>query len=261
MNEHAIQLLIDGELGPVETDRLLAYCDEQPALWRALALGLLEQREWEVAGRAFGALPWSEELGDESPSETEVASPQSMAFAVESGSDRSSSDGTERSWSVRVGWLAMAAAVSLLCTALGFQIGRWLTDGGQASRASLAGIATDMGGDATGSGSMENQNVASPSDGNASTLLAAGGEERTEPVAPRLGVDSAPTDASEVPRYYVTSPKPQGLIPPEQQREWLRRGIWVEEVPTIEEFEYEGRRYAVPQSRYDVRYVGGLAYQ
>ena len=25
MNEHAIQLLIDGELGPVETDRLLAY--------------------------------------------------------------------------------------------------------------------------------------------------------------------------------------------------------------------------------------------
>lgn len=254
MDERDIRLLADGELSEEATDALLGRCDEKPELWRTLALALLEQRSLELAVADWGT----------SRSELESVARPPLCAAVESRPDHVRFDSFENAdatlvsaaakhdsrWSGSLQWLAGAACVAVICGALGYRIGQ-----------SLAGSMSNL--------AMTEQVAQQPARGSQVGEL---NSERVEANQPRDSVlepersDSmSPSSLAEtrrdIPEYYISAPINSGVVTPEKQREWLRRGLWVEEVPTVEEYELDGRRFVVPRSRYDVKYVGGLAYQ
>ncbi len=239
-----LRRLIDDELDPASVDELLAACDRQPTRWRQVALALLEEREWR-RGVTNPTVPMPMLAGIDFP-----CSPSTTAVGVavpKNDSERSSGAANGRP---HFAFGALAAAVALLVGSLGFLAGRGGIGSATVDRDPIAAIESGSSGDRSetndgGSAAGRIREIAT--DGGASEEP--GGDRTLEERSRR----SLP--------YYVGTPSYLPKVSARTQLDLLRRGVLIEEVPTVQEVEQDGRRYAVPDSRIGVRYVGGLAYQ
>lgn len=247
MDERNIQRLVDGELSRDAIDALLDRCHERPELWRTLALSLLEHRCLESAASAWGSE--TRDAVDEIIAESiSTLAPVVVSETMESSHTsivqvEGSASVEATSGSKTLSWMGMAAAVAICCGAIGYLLGQGLA-GQMNAIAPTQSVAQ-----------IPNGGSASEQPGRTNSSL------NNAPQMAHSVPDRASNDSTEIPEYYISSPTSSGVVTPEKQREWLRQGLWVEEIPTVEAYEVDGRRYIVPRSRYDVKYVGGLAYQ
>lgn len=239
-----LRRLIDDELDPAAVDEMLAACDRDPARWRQVALALLEDREWR-RGATSPAVPMPMLAGIDFPCSATATSV--AAAAPVNISERLSAAASGRP---QMAYAALAAGLALLVGALGFLAGRGGIGSAAVDRDAIAAIEPRTSGDrgeTNDDGSAAGRIREMAADAGASEEV--GGDRTLDERSQR----SLP--------YYVGTPSYLPKVSARTQLDLLRRGVLIEEVPVVHEVERNGRRYAVPDSRIGVRYVGGLAYQ
>lgn len=225
--DESIQLLVDNELSAAETDELLLQCEQEPEAWRRLALAFLEARAIGEAAAAWGTT-----------SSREVTIPfQSSSQDLIDG--RSSAETNDRfgGWQTVMGLVAAVAALLAIVLA-------WRWDALMPRDSGSPSTVAESGG-----GSLQQETRPAeqlPLAANEPQSLGDLRAERSQPwVQP---VSWGAGSFSE-------------RVSPKTRMEWLRRGIWIDETPQFHVVEKGGERYALPESKLNVTYVGDLVYQ
>lgn len=221
-NELLIQRLVDGEMDPAQRCQFLFQLDQQPELWRHVALAFVEDQALRCAYQSYPSRP------------IDVGPPEAQHVSGHERLRRATWDQSRT-----IGWLL---AASLLVALSGFGVGYW---SGHGWKPAAAGLESPVGGELPVANKGPDESGPDES----------GPEYRLRFVDHQPGNDRV----MEVPVWGSTQnwPPPGTRIPESLQRTFMNLGYEVQQdTQYISGHLDDGRQVVLPVSRVDVRFRG-----